>query len=128
MRYVWASVLFLALGLAYLGMWRGWLRRGRRQGRLGPLALPPADPGDQLCRVEGVYLGTTTAGDWLDRVVAQGLGPRADAAVAVTRRGVIIERAGGQLPWWISAHQLDRVGLESAHAGKVLPGDGLVLV
>ena len=37
------AVLFGLLLLAYLGMWRGWRRRGRKH-HLPPLAEVPAEP------------------------------------------------------------------------------------
>lgn len=127
MRYLWAALILAALGLSYYGMWRGWRRRGRRAPDLAPLASPPASPGAERCRVEGVYLGTSTAGNWLDRVVAQGLGATAEASVHVTKSGVIVDRVGSK-PIWIASHKIDRVRLESAQAGEPLPEEGLVLM
>jgi hypothetical protein len=89
----WAvGVLVLVLFGAYLGMWRGWRRRAASQAALPPLpaTLPAAEP--LAGPVQAVYLGTTSAGDWLDRIVARTLGRRSPAAVTVTTAGVIVDR------------------------------------
>jgi hypothetical protein len=89
----WAvALLALVLAGAYLGMWRGWRRRAASQADLP--ALPAALPAEQALvgPVEAVYLGTTSAGDWLDRVVARTLGRRSPALVTVVRAGVIVDR------------------------------------
>jgi hypothetical protein len=89
----WAVVLLaLMLAGAYLGMWRGWRRRAASQAELPP--LPAALPATEILAgpVEAVYLGTTSAGDWLDRIVAQTLGRRSPASVTVTVAGVIVIR------------------------------------
>jgi hypothetical protein len=89
----WAVVvLALVLAGAYLGMWRGWRRRAASQAAFPPLpaALPAAEA--LAGPVEAVYLGTTSAGDWLDRIVARTLGRRSPAAVMVTTAGVTVDR------------------------------------
>jgi voltage-gated potassium channel Kch len=88
------AVVFLAVLLvgAYLAMWRGWRRRAASQSDLPqlPAHLPAADV--LIGPVEAVYLGTTSAGDWLDRVVARTLGRRSTASVTITTAGVVVER------------------------------------
>jgi hypothetical protein len=89
----WAvALLALVLAGAYLAMWRGWRHRAASQAELPP--LPAALPAAEVLAgpVEAVYVGTTAAGDWLDRVVAQTLGRRSHAAVTVTAAGVIVDR------------------------------------
>jgi hypothetical protein len=89
----WAvALLALVLAGAYLAMWRGWRHRAARQAELPP--LPTALPAAEVLAgpVEAVYVGTTSAGDWLDRVVARTLGRRSPAAVTVTAAGVIVDR------------------------------------
>jgi hypothetical protein len=90
----WAvAVLALVLAAAYFGMWRGWRRRAASQAELP--ALPAVLPAEVALAgpVEAVYLGTTAAGDWLNRVVVRTLGRRSPASVTVTRAGVILDRA-----------------------------------
>ncbi|HEX2361147.1 MAG TPA: transporter [Jiangellaceae bacterium] len=89
------AVVMLALALAgiYLMMWRGWRRRARSQGGLPALPGPIPDAEALVDPVEAVYLGTTSAGDWLDRVVVQTLGRRSPAVVTVTVAGVVVDRS-----------------------------------
>lgn len=94
MNPVSVSIVLTLLVLALVGMASSWRRRGRRQGGL---ALPPvpADLGETLLTVSGLLVATTFEGRPLDRVVADGLGFRANATLTVTDRGVLVERAGG---------------------------------
>ncbi len=127
----WASVLVLA-ALAVLGlwgMWHGWQARGRRTAALVP-ALPdvPADPGAALGEpVEAVYVSSTRAGDWLDRVVAHGLGVRSPARVQVHADGVLLARTGAP-DVWVPARALRGVGTSSGQAGKFVGRDELVVL
>ena len=57
--------------------------------RAADLPAVPADPGPPVGDpIDGRYLASTTAGDWLDRVVVHGLGVPSRAQVLVTRTGV----------------------------------------
>jgi hypothetical protein len=88
------SIVAAVVVLALLGMLLGWRRRGRRQAGL---ALPQGTvTGEPLLTVRGLLLATTFAGRPLDRVVAAGLGHRAQATVEVTADGVRIDRDGDE--------------------------------
>jgi hypothetical protein len=86
MRTTAVAVLALLVVLVWLAMLAGWRRRAARQTRelgLPPLLPTPVDPGAPLTDdADGVYVSTTTAGDWLDRVTAHGLGTRLTRASA----------------------------------------------
>ena len=74
-------VMIVVILLAVLGMWWGWRARARRQS---DLVAPPeftGEVGTLLAVSEGRYLGTCRAGDWLDRIVAHGLGAPSAAAL-----------------------------------------------
>jgi hypothetical protein len=92
---------FLVIGLLALcalaayGLYVGWRHRAARQSGLATLPVAPADLGSDLVEpVTGLYVSTTTAGNWQDRVVAQGLGRRAAGAARLSDEGVCIEREG----------------------------------
>jgi hypothetical protein len=134
-----AALALLALVvLGWAGMWWGWRRRARRHADLPAPAGPPAALGEPQRSVEALYVGTTTGADWLDRVVAHGLGARAGAtmhvhdrpvssASATALRGVVLERDGAP-PLWIPAEAIVDVRLERALAGKVVERHGLLVV
>ena len=126
-QWVPVLILFALLGLAYVGMWRGWRRRALRH-ELPPL-VPVADDGalgDDAVVANGRYFGTTVAGDWLDRVVAQGLGTRSSCRLVVSTEGldVLRPRAGFR----IRRSALLGTRLESGIAGKVVPPAGILVV
>ena len=115
---------------ALLAMWFGWKRRGARTGALVP-DLPPVPGADELGRpaaeVAVVYVSTTLAGRWLERVVAHGLGARSAAVVSVFGGGVLISRRGAP-DVFISRAALYGVRLADGIAGKVAGGKRLVVM
>ena len=118
----------LAVGLLYLLMLRGWRSRQRRQGDLPPPPGPPADAVDVLVgAVPGLFVGTTTEHDWLDRIAVHDLSHRAAGWLTVRSTGVVIEREGLSdlhLPYDVV---LD-AGTADALAGKVVGRDGLLVL
>ena len=87
-------ILFALLGLAYLGMWRGWRRRGGRHD-LPPLVEAPADLPAADLQADARYFGSTVSGDWLDRVVARGLGTRSGCRLSLSAEALDVIRPAG---------------------------------
>ena len=110
-------------------MWRGWKRRGGRQRDLPALpAVPdPVARGAVLARGEGTYVVTTSAGDWLDRIVVHSLGERSLAHLVVTEQGALFARVGAP-DLYIPAHAVLGARLERGMAGKFVEEGGLVVV
>jgi hypothetical protein len=118
-------VLFVLL---VLGMRWGWRNRGRRQAGLPALDPVPAELGpDLVAPLTGLYVGSTIATEWQNRIVAHGLGERADAVARLTGRGVVIERQGST-PIFIAGPALVDARLEPALAGKVVGRGGLLVL
>jgi hypothetical protein len=124
--------LLVLLGLAmlvgvYLLMLRGWRNRQRRQAFL---PAPPVADGNAATvtgAVPGLFVGTTFAGRWLDRVAAHGLSDRSAAELRLATDGVHLEREGAPevfLPF--DAVEAAEVG--DALAGKVMGAGGLLLL
>lgn len=121
-----ACLAFFALCL--LGMQRGWSNRGRRQIALPDLPAAPTDLGKPLAEpISGLYVGSTHAGQWQDRVVANGLGARADAWTTLTAAGVMIDRSGAA-PVFIAAADIVSAGVGAGLAGKVMGPGGLLII
>ena len=125
------GLLLLLVLLVWAGMLAGWRRRAARQTSaldLPPLPPTPVEPGAPLTAdVDGVYVSTTTAGNWLDRLTAHGLGSRSAATMAVTGAGVSWLREGAPdvfaaAPTLVGARRADGI------AGKVMPPGGIVVV
>ncbi|GIG29111.1 hypothetical protein [Cellulomonas marina] len=124
------AVALLLLALLALRMMRaGWKARAARTAALGidPVA-PPADLGAvRVPPVPAVYVSTTRAEEWLERVVAHGLGVRSPAEVSVHDAGVLVERRGAP-DLFLPRGRLTAVGAGPAIAGKAVGGDGLLLL
>lgn len=119
------AILFGLLLLAYVGMWRGWRRRGRKHD-LPPLASPPEEQTDVLLHAGGTYFGTTTSGNWLDRVVARGLGTRSTCRLSLSEGGLDVHRPTGSFR--IAATALRGARRDQGIAGKVVPPHGVLVV
>ncbi len=121
-------VCLLALALAVWAMWAGWRHRARRQAGLPPLPEPPPDLDEPLLPpLSGLYVGTTSAASWQDRIVAHGLGVRADATIALYGDGLLIDRVV-EAPIFIPSWSVVEARLAPALAGKVVGAGGLLVV
>lgn len=119
-------VAFFALAL--WGMRVGWRRKARSQSVLvPPFPQAPEEPGEPLLVAAGLYVSTTTAGNWQDRIVTRGMGMRGRAELRRYPGGVAVDRAGGP-GFWIPAESVAGVRLGSAIAGKVMGSDSLLII
>lgn len=118
------ALVLLGVGLA---MTRGWRARITRQSSIPAPQSPPAGLGEPTLTVDGTYVCTTLAGNWLDRVAAHGLGLRAAAVLAVHPTGLLLSRDGAD-PVWISAADVTGVGESAGMAGKVPARPELLVV
>lgn len=124
----WAVAVMVAVLIgAYLLMWQGWRRRSRVQAQLPPLParLPEAD--ERVGPVEGVYLGTTTSGDWNARVVAHTLGRRSPVWITVTTAGVTLDRTP-EPAVRIPAAALHGVRIDRAGGGRATRRDEYLIL
>jgi hypothetical protein len=124
-RWLAVALLLFAVALAYLGMWRGWRRRGLRHD-LPPLARVPADAPAPTLAAEARYFGTTVSGDWLDRVVARGLGARSSCRLSLSAEGLDVLRPSGSFR--IPVADLRGARQDQGIAGKVVPPHGVLVV
>ncbi|NUS12859.1 MAG: hypothetical protein HOY69_15900 [Streptomyces sp.] len=127
-RIGWIVGLVLVIGLVYWLMRQGWQWRRALQGGLPALPQAPEAAGEPLLlHSEGRYHGSTTAGQWLDRIVAHGLGVRSRAALTLTAQGLDVERTGAP-GFFVPAAALRGARLDKGIAGKVLTEGGLLVV
>ena len=126
-RLLWLVGLLLFVGLAYALMWRAWRRRGERQSDLPELPALPERSGEALAEMSGRYHASTTAGDWLDRIVARGLGTRSLADLTLTEQGVEVRRPAAA-DFLIPTAALRGARLDRGIAGKVVPEGGLLVI
>ncbi len=144
-RIAWAVGLALFVALVYWLMREGWKWRGTLQSDLPELPTAPEEPGPgkpahsspptalsgggkpPLLQLSGRYHGSTTAGQWLDRIVAHGLGTRSRAELTLTDAGLDVVRPGAT-DFFVPAAALREARLDKGIAGKVLTEGGLLVV
>ncbi|MFI0715668.1 hypothetical protein ACH4SK_34595 [Streptomyces inhibens] len=127
-RIAWVVGLLVFVVFVYWLMREGWKWRGTLQGDLPELPAAPADPGKPpLLTLSGRYHGSTTAGQWLDRIVARGLGTRSRAELTLTEQGLDVVRPGAA-DFFVPVTALRGARLDKGIAGKVLTEGGLLIV
>ncbi|MEU0631609.1 hypothetical protein [Streptomyces sp. NPDC005989] len=128
-RISWVIGLIVLIAFVYWLMRQGWKWRGSLQSDLPELATTPegfAD-GEQLLTLTGRYHASTTAGQWLDRIVAHGLGTRSRVELTLTGQGLDVVRPGAA-DFFVPAAALRGARLDKGIAGKVLPEGGLLII
>lgn len=123
----WAVGTVLFIALLYWLMRLGWKRRAMLHGHLPEPAALPVEPGKARLTLTGRYHASTTAGQWLDRVVAHGLGTRSQATLTLTEDGLIIERPGAA-DFFVPVDALRGARLDTGIAGKVVTEGGLLVI
>lgn len=126
-RLGWVAGLLLFIALVYWLMRQGWKWRGSLQSDLPELPGVPEAPGEAKLTMDGRYHGSTTAGQWLDRIVAHGLGTRSRAELTLTDAGLEVVRPGAN-DFFVPAGRLREARLDKGIAGKVLAEGGLLIV
>ncbi|MEW2578156.1 PH-like domain-containing protein [Streptomyces syringium] len=126
-RIGWVVGLLLFVALVYWLMREGWKWRATLQGDLPELPAVPDAQGTPSLTMTGRYHGSTTAGQWLDRVVAHGLGTRSRVELTLTDQGLGVVRPGAQ-DFFIPRDRLRGARLDKGIAGKVLAEGGLLVI
>ncbi|MER8067902.1 hypothetical protein ABTZ59_06290 [Streptomyces sp. NPDC094034] len=126
-RIGWVVGLLLFIAFVYWLMRQGWKWRGSLQSDLPELPGVPETPGVAKLSMSGRYHGSTTAGQWLDRIVAHGLGARSRVELTLTDAGLEVVRPGAN-DFFIPADRLREARLDKGIAGKVLAEGGLLIV
>jgi hypothetical protein len=126
-RLGWVLGLAVFVALVYWLMREGWKWRGTLQSDLPELPTAPSEPGEAKLTMSGRYHGSTTAGQWLDRIVAHGLGTRSRAELTLTDAGLDVVRPGAS-DFFVPREALREARLDKGIAGKVLTEGGLLVV
>jgi hypothetical protein len=124
-----AAVLAALAFTLIRAMMRGWLKRAQRQAELiGKLpALPDAVGPAIIPATPGLYVGSTLAPSWQDRVVVGDLGFRAKAMLTRYPEGIMLQRSGAS-PIWIPDESITAIRTERGIAGKALTHDGILAI
>ena len=123
--YIFGLLVVIGIGIAIRAMLRGWRQRSQRQVEMvGELPAMPDLVGAALIPpTQGLYLGSTLAPNWLERVNVGDLGYRSKSVLTRYPQGILLERSGAS-PIWMPQSAITGVRTERALAGKVIPGRG----
>jgi hypothetical protein len=124
-----AAVLAVLLVVVIRAMMRGWLRQAQRQASLiGMLPSLPDTVGPAIIpATPGLYVGSTLAPSWQDRVVFGDLGYPAKATLTRYPEGIMLQRNGAG-PIWIPDESITAIRTERGIAGKALTHEGILAI
>ena len=121
--FVFAFFIVVIIGAVIRRMLGGWHNRALRQtellGEFPPLPdmLSPAI----VAPTRGLYVGSTLAPNWLERITVGDIGFRSKAVLTRYPEGILVERSGAT-PIWIPQDAITAIRTERGLAGKVIPG------
>jgi hypothetical protein len=124
-----AAVLALLIAFFIRQMMRGWLRRAQRQAEMiGALPPLPETVGPAIIpATRGLYVGSTIAPSWQDRIAVGDLGFRSKAVLTRYPEGIMVQRTGAR-PIWIPDDAITALRTERGIAGKALTYDGILAI
>jgi hypothetical protein len=124
-----AAAFAVLIGFLIRQMMRGWLHRAQRQAQLiGTLPPLPDTVGPALIpATNGLYVGSTLAPSWLDRIAAGDLGFRAKAVLTRYPEGIMLQRTGAG-PIWIPDDAIEAIRTEKGIAGKAMTHEGILAI
>jgi hypothetical protein len=124
-----AALLAVFIALAIRQMLRGWLHRAQRQAELiGALPPLPDIVGSAIIpATKGLYVGSTIAPSWQDRIAVGDLGFRSKAVLTRYPEGIMLQRSGTG-PIWIPEESITAIRTERGIAGKALTHDGILAI
>jgi hypothetical protein len=124
-----AALLAVFIAFAIRQMLRGWLHRAQRQVALiGALPPLPDTVGSAIIpATKGLYVGSTIAPSWQDRIAVGDLGFRSKAVLTRYPEGIMLQRSGTG-PIWIPEESITAIRTERGIAGKALTHDGILAI
>jgi hypothetical protein len=129
MSLIMAAVLVVVIGFVLRAMMRGWRRRAERQVEMiGALpSLPDTVGMATIPATKGLYVGSTMAPSWHDRVVVGDLGYRTKAVLTRYPEGIMVQRSGAG-PIWIPDESIVAIRTERGMVGKALTHEGILAI
>ena len=126
---IFAAVLVVLSAILISLSLRGGRRRAARQLQIvGQLPGLPDTVGPAVIPgIRGLYVGSTIAPSWQDRIAVGDLGFRTKAVLARYPEGIMVQRSGGQ-PIWIPAESITAIRTERGIAGKALTHEGILAI
>ncbi|MEO9328561.1 PH-like domain-containing protein [Gordonia aurantiaca] len=123
------ALIFAGLLAMFYLLIRGPKTKAAAQADLiGELPRVPADLGAELRGPDtGLYVGSTVAPSWQNRVVVGDISDRAAATITEFAAGILIARQGAS-DIWIPRESIIQVRTDRGLAGKVMGADGLLVI
>ena len=111
-----AAVLAVVIGLVVQAIVRGWRHRAERQVELiGDLPPVPDTVGQVIVpATKGLYVGSTLAPSWQDRIAVGDLGYRTKAVLTRYPEGIMLQRSGAR-PIWIPDEAITAIRTERGY-------------
>lgn len=127
-RIAFTFITVAVIALAVWGMRRSWAKKARQFAHL-PAPIAQAPEGTQWVAgpVEARFGGTTTTGQWLNRVVTHNLGTPRGVTVAVSPDGLWLTD-DTDFNLWIPTQDIVSVRTGRGIAGDVVEPDGMIIV
>ena len=126
---VMAGIVAVLIAVLIQAMMRGWRRRAERQAQLiGTLPTLPDIVGTAIVpATKGLYVGSTLAPHWNDRVAVGDLGFRTKAVLTRYPEGIMLQRSGAG-PIWIPEESITAIRTERGIAGKAMTHEGILAI
>jgi hypothetical protein len=125
---IFAAVLVVLIAVIIQLMMRGWRRRGEHQAELiGSLPDVPETVGEAMVTTRGLYVGSTLAPAWNERIAVGDLGYRSKAVLTRYPEGIMLERVRAK-PIWIPQESITAIRTERGIAGKVAARNGILAI
>src|SRR4051794_35628755 len=124
-----AAVLAVVIGFVVQAIVRGWRHRAERQAALvGTLPPIPDTVGPVIVpAMKGLYVGSTLAPSWQDRIAVGDLGYRTKAVLTRYPEGIMLQRSGAG-PIWIPDDAIAAIRTEKGIAGKAMTHEGILAI
>jgi hypothetical protein len=124
-----AALLVVLIAFFIRQILRGWYRRAQRQAEMiGTLPPLPDTVGPAIIpATKGLYVGSTIAPSWQNRIAVGGLGFRSKAVLTRYPEGIMVQRSGAG-PIWIPDESITAIRTERGIAGKALTYDGILAI
>jgi len=127
-RLVFTLVTIVVIALAVWGMRRSWAKKALQFAHLpAPQTQVPTDVEWMAGPVEARFGGTTTTGQWLNRVVTHDLGTPRGVQVSVSSQGLWLTD-DTDFHLWLPTQDIVAVRTGRGIAGDVVEPDGMIIV
>jgi hypothetical protein len=124
-----AALMAILIAFFIRQILRGWLHRAQRQAEMiGHLPPLPDTVGPAIVpATKGLYVGSTIAPSWQNRIAVGDLGFRSKAVLTRYPEGIMVQRTGAG-PIWIPDESITAIRTERGIAGKALTHDGILAI